>query len=231
MTLKFNKKKHVYTFKGKRLSPVTEWIKTFFTPFDPSIAKYIAKARRAKGEKVTAWDVKREWKKSGTDGTEVHKCVQDFVDAGMIHLGDYLKLPPKAQVGCNVVVHEAKRFKDPSLFSEFVVFDEKLGLAGTIDLIINENGVLNLYDFKTNKEIRVRGKHYGTRKSTKNIEDCNYMHYSLQLNVYAYLLNRMGFEIGELSIIHLQNDGAHTIYQVPGMFSVVEDMLKEDGRL
>lgn len=55
-----------------------------------------------------------------------------------------------------------------------------------------------------------------------NIQDCNFYHYSLQLSLYAYLLQKINpkFKIKKLVIVHFDHDGNETEYQC--------EYLKED---
>ena len=67
------------------------------------------------------------------------------------------------------------------------------GIAGTIDCCcINQYGEFILYDWKRSKEIK-RTNDYKRKYSTKPndlnyLEDVNFNHYSLQLNLYKYIL-------------------------------------------
>lgn len=55
-----------------------------------------------------------------------------------------------------------------------------------------------------------------------NIQDCNFYHYTLQLSLYAYLLQKINpkFKVKKLIIVHFDHDGNETEYQC--------EYLKED---
>lgn len=55
-----------------------------------------------------------------------------------------------------------------------------------------------------------------------NIQDCNFYHYTLQLSLYAFLLQKINpkFKIKKLLIVHFDHDGNETEYQC--------DYLKDD---
>ena len=55
-----------------------------------------------------------------------------------------------------------------------------------------------------------------------NIQDCNFYHYTLQLSLYAYLLQKINpkFKIKDLMIVHFDHDGNEFEYHC--------DYLKED---
>lgn len=87
----------------------------------------------------------------------------------------------------------------------------------------------------TNKEIK-KHSFYDKSKFSRvmmkyplnNIEDCNFWHYTLQLSLYAYLLQQINpaFNIKELKLIHIDHDNNITEYQCEYLKADVERMLK-----
>nr|DAT90289.1 MAG TPA: Exonuclease V [Caudoviricetes sp.] len=61
-----------------------------------------------------------------------------------------------------------------------------------------------------------------------HIQDCNYMHYTLQLSIYAYMIQRMNpeFIIDELRIIHFTHEGDVKEYTLEYLRDDVERLLK-----
>jgi hypothetical protein len=61
-----------------------------------------------------------------------------------------------------------------------------------------------------------------------NIMDTNYWHYTLQLSLYAYLLQQINpeFQIKLLRLIHIDHNNKKTDYDVEYMKDTVELMLK-----
>lgn len=115
---------------------------------------------------------------------------------------------------------------------EVQVYDEELGLAGTVDLVIEGGGRVVLVDYKTNDKITTKsydGK-VGILPPTRDMEDCSMSRYSLQLSLYAYILERRGCFIDKLYIIHLSEKGAKEI-EVPYLKERVEKMLTYSGKL
>ena len=223
--LVFDKRRHRYTVHGVQLTSVTTWVASFFTPFDKKVAKYVARNRRARGEKVTAWDVRKEWKKTGEDGTETHRQIEAWINEGTV------PKDLKANRAIEYLHNEMGiRTLGSELQSEQKVYDEKLKLAGTIDLQIIGNNIVSVVDWKTTKKVVQSHHKKGIRSPVDVIDDCNYWHYVLQLNTYAYILNAQGKVISNLSIVHLKDDG-YVVYPVPLMLGTIFRMLKEDGRL
>ena len=96
------------------------------------------------------------------------------------------------------------------LVPEMQVFSEELGLAGTIDLVVKgQNNTCTLIDWKTNKQINKKSKYKkkGIHELTKDIEDCEYEKYSLQLNAYKLILEKeYGLKVEDMIIVHLLED-------------------------
>lgn len=100
--------------------------------------------------------------------------------------------------------------------TELKVFDDALQLAGSIDMIYtdavptpNSPIVLHIVDWKRSKEIKTQsfynretGWVRGLQDSPcQDLMDCNYIHYSLQVNTYAAMLLRAlypAYTIGEM---------------------------------
>lgn len=119
-----------------------------------------------------------------------------------------------------------------ALYPEFLIsydFDDYLKIAGQIDLMIKDGNDITIIDWKTNKKIDQESyfdKNTKKRQMMKfpldNIQDCNFYHYTLQLSLYAYLLQKINpkFKIKKLVIVHFDHEGNETEYQC--------DYLKDD---
>lgn len=230
--LKFNKKKHLYSINGKDLISVTTFIKKFFNEFDEkAVAKKVFYSNKKKGIHKTLREIKAEWKKSREEGNLVHKEIEQLIKKG---LDNYSPSNKKSLIAYNVL---SKIMMDEiiAIKPELMIYDEELGLAGTIDVfgyqtIHPDYDQVTLIDWKTNKEIKQKGFAKSTHSLMKEEEDCNYTHYTLQLSFYAYMLERQGFRIGKLLLIHLQNEGV-TKYEVPYRKELVIEMLRMEGKL
>ena len=115
-------------------------------------------------------------------------------------------------------------------FSEVIVYSKELGIAGTIDvLMMNKNSnEYVLIDWKTSKRIDTSayGKRTGISTVTRDVPDCNYYHYSLQLSLYRYLMEKYyGFKINNQYIVQLKDDKALS-FKTPYMRDHISAMLK-----
>ena len=124
------------------------------------------------------------------------------------------------------------------IYPEFLmsyITPEGLHIAGQADLIVKNGNDISILDWKTNKEIKKRSFFNKAKKKNvmmkyplSNIEDCNYWHYTLQLSLYAYILQQLNpdFEIKELKLVHIARDGKQTVYDLEYRKSDIERMLK-----
>ena len=115
------------------MESVTTWIKKFFNKFDEkAIAKKLVYVYRKKGIKTTATKIRKEWKKSRDEGTLVHKEMQEYIEQNKF---------PKSEKGKQGAYTYHKIFgklTKPTVFAEHIIYSEKLGLAGTIDVVLFE---------------------------------------------------------------------------------------------
>lgn len=233
--LKFNEKTHKYS-KGKiRYTSVTEFISKFFEEFDDrALARKLNKMRGTKWYKMGIRKILSQWKEQRDYGTRVHEEIDNLITE--YSYGGIVSEETKNAINW---LHQFERgLGEPIEYSEYRICDDELKLAGTIDLMIESNlsdesimRKVDLVDWKVTKEISYENKYgkKGIKKSTKELDDCNFIKYSLQLNLYAYILQRKGIMISSLRIIHLTKEEAKE-YIVPCMFDVIKSMLKEDGR-
>ena len=99
-----------------------------------------------------------------------------------------------------------------NFLSEVIIYSKELKIAGTIDILAKDNntGEYIIIDWKTSKKINKVSYKYktGTHEISKNIMDCNFSHYSLQLSLYRYILEEYyNLKIRNQVIAHLKDDG------------------------
>ena len=126
---------------------------------------------------------------------------------------------------------------DRGVYPEFLIsykFDDYLMISGQLDLLIKDGNDITIVDYKTNKKIDMKSYFdNSTKKSQKmkfplnDIDDCNFYHYSMQLSVYSYLLQRINpkFKIKKLIIHHIDHDNNETEYECPYLKDEVERLL------
>jgi hypothetical protein len=171
-------------------------------------------------ELVAQWDAAAEF------GTKIHKEIDEFIKKGTFPISDESK---------QAIEYLQQNFNlDENINSEVIIYSERIGIAGTVDLIVKngKDGSIDIYDWKTSKRIDKTSYNnkMGLTPVTQNIMDCNYYHYSLQLSLYAHILEKeYGYKVNSLTILHL--DGSRVAeYQCKYMKDTIREMLTYDRK-
>ena len=202
---------------------VTTFVDQFFEGFDSEkIAAKLVK-NVPKYFDHTVESLIAEWDAARQHGTDVHQEIEDWINDSVD------PKEPKAIAGKNWL--NSYRMKtDMDILSEVIVYSKELRIAGTVDILAKDRvtGEYELIDWKTSKRIDTvsfKGK-VGTSPVTRNVQDCNFNHYALQLSLYRYLLEEYyGITVNKLLIAQLQDDRAHG-YVAPYMRDHIIEMLK-----
>lgn len=227
----FNEELHTYTDSkdGFKYLSVTKWLEQFKPVFDElAMAKKIANR-----EGVTIELILEEWKtkrdNSKVFGTAVHKELEFFHKTKKIKNKQY-----------EPVINNFKELRisldEKNSSFEKLVFNKKLGIAGTSDIIIKnkDNKTFNVFDFKTNKKLRLSSPFnsflLGPLSKYPNVE---YFVYSLQVSMYAYLYKLMsGLEPLRLKLFWYNREEPENYNNLKGKWEVFnvpymeEDILK-----
>jgi len=204
-----------------KFTSCTTFVKYFFEPFDRiGIATNLTETNLRYMHRSVE-DLLNEWEKISRAGTKVHKEIEEFILNG--------KNPEekKAVVG----VEWLKRIMNGKyeFFPEVIVYSKELGLAGSIDILLydKENDEYKIVDWKTNKRLDKTSfnNKMGTHPASAHLPDCNFSHYSLQLSLYRYLLEKYyGLNVTGAAIAHL-NEHKLEFHKTPYLRSEVEEML------
>lgn len=80
------------------------------------------------------------------------------------------------------------------IYPEHMVYLKPAGICGQADRIEVIRNFVNVHDYKTNKEIRQEsyrnwhGESERMLEPISHLDDCNYIHYALQLSMYMYMI-------------------------------------------
>jgi ATP-dependent exoDNAse (exonuclease V) beta subunit len=111
--------------------------------------------------------------------------------------------------------------------SEWEVYSEPHKLAGSIDMIYyrKSDGKYVIYDWKRSKGIKTENSFENGYSPLAHLPNCNYWHYTLQLNVYKWFLETYyGLEIGDLYIVIFHPD--NTNYQRMRLNILTDEVLE-----
>lgn len=208
--ISFQENGHIYDINGdKYYKSCTTWVKSFFEKFDADaiIDRMMAKSDwpDSKYFGMTKEEIKAQWSANGAKsaeyGTTMHAVIEDYYN-GIIREC----INPEYEYFKNF----AKDHEHLTPYrTEMMVYDEDIRICGSIDMLFqNEDGSLSIYDWKFAKELNMTSPY---RKKALNpiqeMDDCNYTHYSLQLNTYRIILERKyGFIIRDMFLIFMHKD-------------------------
>lgn len=113
------------------------------------------------------------------------------------------------------------------VYPEIRIWNNKFKIAGTVDqLIMYSDKTFSINDFKSNLEIVERNEYDRMLPPISHLEDCNYVHYTLQLSLYAWMLEEMGYKCRDLQIEH--NKINRTTYRIDEVVKYNIEYKKQD---
>ena len=235
----FKEEGHTYTIDGEsgHYTSVTTLIHKFFPHFDADgvIAK-ITQSKRSMYYNMDPQDIKDQWAKATQLGSDLHLQIEVFFDeyAGLGEIVPEI-VAPSVEFGFFL-----DYFRDHCLGkmrpyrSEWYVFDEDedVRVCGSIDMLFSDiadetNRRLFIVDWKRSKEIRTRNvfeKGYGP---CSHYDNCNFVTYSLQLNLYKYILEAKYDKVivGMMLVILHPTNKTYKLFPVADMQADIHRML------
>ena len=181
---------------------VTDLISKYFEPFNKdSVASKLINTHpkyfgMTKDELIKQWDQRRD------HGSKIHKEIEEFLKSGKI---------ATEQQSLDAINWLEKNSIEKELQSEAIIFSKELNIAGSIDILMHDkkNNSYVILDWKTSKSIpkvSFNGK-MGIHPVTSHLMDCKFVHYSMQLSFYRYILEEYyGLLISDQLIAHLDGN-------------------------
>lgn len=114
--------------------------------------------------------------------------------------------------------------------TEWLVYDEEKKLAGSIDFtMIGPNGEIIILDWKRSKEIKKENPYQKGFRCLQHLDDCNYNHYCLQLNIYRHILETRYDKkiVGMFLVVFHPNNDNYLFIPVPTMIKEIQDIWNE----
>jgi ATP-dependent exoDNAse (exonuclease V) beta subunit len=207
----FDEPTHVYTIDGiSNYTSVTTWIHSHFEKFDSDkVIDNMMKSKNWPNNKYFEYDretIKKIWDGNrdiaAKEGTKMHYDIECYYNncenANDTNEYSYFK-------------NFLKDFPNLKPYrTEWTVFHEELRLAGSIDMIFeNDDGTLQIYDWKRCKDIVKTNNwnKYSINENINHLPDTNYWHYCLQLNTYKAILElKYNKKVTDLYLVCLHPD-------------------------
>ncbi len=194
----FEAEEHKYEIDKIHFQSVTTVISRFFPLFnaDEAIEKMINGRNWNPSHKywgMQDYEIKQNWEEKGIkaseQGTFLHEQIENY------YLGHEYEQPQEFDL--------FRQFTSDHDFltpyrTEWRIFDESIGVAGTIDFIALNGDSFEMYDWK--RSLKVINKLNGAPitqnrwgrgfKGLSDIDDTSFNHYTLQLSIYRFLLEK-----------------------------------------
>jgi ATP-dependent exoDNAse (exonuclease V) beta subunit len=216
----FDPVKHKYTYNGEEFISVTKFIQRFHKPFE---SDYWSKKKADEAGVPQDW-ILNEWKKlndyANDVGTQTHNWIEDYFNGIWKPLPDNLDVINRINK-FNIIFAKQLHKLEPLKF-ELRVFSKKWKIAGMIDSLFIYKGKIFIIDWKTNKDFTTDDHKKGKWEKLLYPFDEHWKNhlseYSIQLSLYALILEEWGFEIGGAYLVHIgPGDEEAKMYKVKDM--------------
>jgi hypothetical protein len=216
----FNSENHTYTSidpeKAVKWMSVTNFVSQFKKKFDAD--KQAVKSSKNRNSKWYGMDpekIKEVWNSESNRAVDLGNWYHAQREADLISIETIerngVAVPIFKPIYNDGVKHSPDQRLVEGIYPEHMIYLESAGLCGQSDRVEVVNGIVDIYDYKTNKEIKMESYKNWEGVSQKMLDpisyldDCNYWHYALQLSTYLYMIlkHNPNLRAGKLVIHHI----------------------------
>lgn len=189
--------------------------------------------------KVTPDNVLKQWDIENLIGTTRGSYVHQYLERKEKRFLDEISLPTinlttldtiyfysslaKMSNLCDLYLEENTHLTPICI--EYMVGDEKLGLAGTLDRLYYNHITqeYEIWDFKTDKKFKTSNKYQ--KLNLFNVEECEYNKYSLQLSLYRYIIEKnLNIKLGQSNVVYFNlKENQYSIFPAIDFTSLIKD--------
>jgi len=207
MELQFESDKHVYKSindPDKKWISVTTLIGLFKEKFDADSIALKCSTRKPTPKKPNKWygmspeEIKEAWeneqKRADELGTWYHDQREQEVLACETIRRDGLDIPVFHPIINNGLKISPNQNLVEGIYPEHFMYLKSAGICGQADRVEVIKDHIDVYDYKSNKKIEQQSyvNWEGISKKmfppVQHLDDCNLMHYALQLSIYMYIM-------------------------------------------
>jgi hypothetical protein len=213
----FDEESHTYTIDGEHVvrCSVTRLVHHFVKAFDADKAILMMKNNRKRpwverqreeftidGVPMTNEQIKALWSANGNEQSSRGTLMHWHVEAELNHTRPDEPHSPEFQqfLVFKSEIMDARGWKP--LRTELSMFHCGLGVAGQADCICRDPaGDVVILDWKRCRSIERENSFAKMRSPFEHLDDCNFNHYSLQLNVYRLMLEQeYGLRVSDMML-------------------------------
>ena len=237
----FEPDENIYIYKGiKRMLPVSSLIAYFFDEFKalPQAENQFRRYGTPVEESLDKWA--KSGKIASEVGTFVHLQTENYFQRGFFETECHLQFGDKSETVSveQEKLHFLRFIRDYQIEpyrQEWPVYDKDLNIAGTIDLICQEDdGQYTIYDWKRSSKVTnaqgqpiVEGFRGKMSYNGISLPDTSYYHYCIQQNLYRYMLEQhYGIKVKAMNLVVLCPDyPTYYVAPVPKMDRLISDIV------
>lgn len=164
--------------------------------------------------------LKKEWKQRADIGTFVHNKLENYLKGNPVYEPDkgtrYNNRLSQLFIAWEKLQLK-QTYQDWRFCCEMMLYSDRYKLAGQADLILINDALKQfvVLDYKTNRRGIEFSSYKGERKMfppVAHLDDCNFNHYALQLNVYAqFLIDELGYQCHSMQLLWIDTNNPETI--------------------
>jgi hypothetical protein len=223
MKVTFKEEGHIYeSFPDVSWTSVTKVVEKFIPEFNvDKQAVMSSQSINSKWYGIPPKEIVRLWNAERDRSTEAGSWFHQKMELKAIKIGKKMHRGKALKVFETPFINGIKTARDQVLtngvYPEHLIFHERIGVCGQSDLVFVCDEIVDISDYKTNKDMKIRGfgHQYGTPKMMlgpcSKLEDCELFHYALQLSIYMklILMKNPNLKPGILKLIHINFEVDH----------------------
>jgi hypothetical protein len=235
MKVTFKEDGHVYeSIPAVSWTSVTRVVEMFCPPFDELIqARKSAQNPNSRWFEMPIRKIVKLWQKERDRSTEAGSWFHHKMELKALKAGKKEHRGRMIPVYASPFVDGVKVARDQVLadgvYPEHLIYHDEIGVCGQSDLVFVADGYVDISDYKTNKEMKIRsyidrfGQSQRMLPPLEHLDDCNFYHYALQLSIYMklILMKNPALKPGKLTLIHV-------IFELQGTDQYGFPVLKRD---
>lgn len=178
---------------------VTSFVALFKKKFDP-----VAQSLKSSKNKKSKWygmkpeDIQAAWAQEGERAVNAGTFYHDQRESDLIEIDTLdrhgVSVPIIKPIFLDGVKHAPVQKLSNGIYPEHFIYLKSAGICGQSDRVEVIKDIIDIVDYKTNKEIKKSGYKNWEGITEKmlgpcaHLDDCNFNHYALQLSAYMYMM-------------------------------------------